>query len=171
MPLRKPGEDSKLAKSRKKSIDKLKQVTPALKKNEIEYVVKTYFQYDERQKKQFYVISLYTVKEFSALHYEISVDVQKKKNEIDISLLGLNTVQTYYLEAKNAYKHILFEDLYGQQVISLLKQDGSINSYLVEYNIFKKQITLVESILPKKQNNRIFSTFEVAQELFTFPGE
>ncbi len=171
MPLRKPGADNKVSKARVKSLEKLKRSTPAEKKNEIEYTVKTYFKYDESQRKQFYVISIFTVKEFASLNYEISVDVRKQKSVIDISLLGLNTRQTYYLEARSAYCDLLFENLFGKHTISLIKQDGSINQYIVDYNIFKKEITLLETVLPKKKNNRQFSTFTVVPELFTFTGD
>jgi hypothetical protein len=170
MPLQKQGDEVK-AEIVRKNIEQLSTPTPAKEHEGVEYVVKTYFLYDERQKKQFYVISISTVKEFATLHYEISVAVQKRKNEIDISLLGLNTRQTYYFETNNAYCDLYFENLFGKQTISLIKHDGSINQFIVEYNIFKKDIRLIESTIPKQKNNRIFSTFMVVPELFTFPGE
>jgi hypothetical protein len=168
MPLKKPVELPKVPKTRKKNMDKMKSAVPEKKKDAVEYTIKTYFQYDKVQKKQFYVISLYTVKEFSYLTYEISVNVTKSKNNIEISLLGLNTRQTCFVEAKNAFTDLFFENLFGKYTISFIKQDGSINSFLVDYNIFKKEIIILQETSPKKKNNRTFCTFEVDHSLFSF---
>ena len=168
MPLKKPVEMPKVPKTRKKDIDKIKSSVPGKKKEAIEYTAKTYFKYDPVQKKQFYVVSIFTIKEFSYLMYEISVNVQKTKNSIEISLLGLNTRQSCLVEAKTAYTDLYFENLYGQHTVAFIKQDGSINSFLVDFNIFKKEITILKETSPKKKNNRTFCTLEVDHKLFSF---
>jgi hypothetical protein len=168
MPLKKPTELPKVPKTRKKDLDKMKSAVPEKKKDAIEYTAKTYFKYDKVQKKQFYVVSIYTVKEFSFLTYEISVNVNKKKNSIEISLLGLNARQSCFVEAKNAFTDLYFENLYGPHTLAFIKQDGSINSFLIDYNIFKKEINIVKNTSPKKKNNRTFCTLEVDPNLFSF---
>lgn len=171
MPLKKPGEIPKVPKTRAKGIDKVKSATPGKKKGSIEYTASVYFRYDVARKKQFYTLSIYTVKEFSSMSYEIAVQVHREKRNIDISLLGLNMRQTYYFQAKGASVDIDFEDLFGVYTLSIIKQDGSINSYEIDFNIFKKDITLTASFLPKKKNNRQFSTLAVEREKFTFAEE
>lgn len=161
MPLKKPKEIPKIPKSRKKSIEDLKDSVPAKKKDEIEYICKAFFKYDKIQRKQFCILLLTTVKEFTVLNYEISVNVQKKKNNIDISILGLNTKHTYVTYVKPAVSELFFEDLFGKQTVNIIKQDGSINSAIFEFNIFKKEILLHEELIPKKKNNRKFCSFEV----------
>jgi hypothetical protein len=120
------------------------------------------------QKKQSYVLTILTVKEFVYLNYEISVDVRKVKDMIDISLLGLNTRQSYYVKAGPARVDLYFEDLFGKHTFNVIKQDGSINSMTIDFNIYKKEMLVVEDTQPDKKNNRLFCTFRTAPELNTF---
>jgi hypothetical protein len=168
MPLRKPDEVPKIPKSRKKSIESLKNTTPGIKEGEPEYRVFVYFKYDKVQKKQFYVISVETVKEFSALNYEISVDVNKAKDSIDISLRGLNTRMSYLVKPQPAHTDLFFEELFGKYTVNIIKQDGSINAGLFEFNIFKKEINLLREIVVKKKNNRKFCSFATEPNLYSF---
>lgn len=168
MPLRKLEEMPKISKTRKKTIPKTKLGTPQKKDSLVEYVVGVFYKYDPALKKQFSVIALSTVKLFTSLSYEISVDVQKGKNLIDISILGLNTRQSYYVSPNPATTELLFENLFGKYTINVVKQDGSINSAIFDFNIYKKEILLSEISLPKKKNNRIFVRFEVPLESFSF---
>lgn len=168
MPLRKLEEMPKVSKPRKKTIAKVKKATPQKKESSVEYVMHVFFKYDPRLKKQFSVVSLSTAKLFTSLSYEISVDVQKGKNTIDISILGLNTRQSYYVSPNPATTELLFENLFGKYTINVIKQDGSINTALFDFNIYRKEIKLSELSLPKKKNNRIFTMFEVASESFSF---
>ena len=168
MSLRKLEKIPIVSKPRKKTIASVKKATPQKKEGLTEYVVHVFFKYDQILKKQFSVISLSTVKLFTSLSYEISVDVQKGKNTIDISILGLNTRQSYYVSPNPASTELLFENLFGKITINVVKQDGSINSALFDFNIYKKDIKLSEISLPKKKNNRIFTRFEVAAESFSF---
>lgn len=169
MPLKKPKDIPKIPKARKKTIDDLKETIPVKKKDEVEYICKAFFYYDKIQRKQFCILLLMTVKEFTVLNYEISVNVQKKKNNIDISILGLNTKHTYITYVKPAVSELFFEELFGKQTVNIIKQDGSINSAVFEFNIFKKEIILHEELIPKKKNNRKFCLFEVDVEKSTFP--
>lgn len=168
MPLRKLEEMPKVSKPRKKTIAKIKSATPQKKESSVEYLVNVSFKYDPILKKQFSVISLSTIKLFTSLSYEISADVQKGKNAIDISILGLNTRQSYYVSPNPATTELLFENLFGKYTVNIIKQDGSINSALFDFNIYKKEIKLSEISLPKKKNNRIFAKFEVTPESFSF---
>lgn len=90
MPLRRQEGVPKIPKTRKKTIDKMKSTTPVKTGDVIEYRAMVYYHYDEIKKKQFYVLTITTVKEFVFLNYLISVDVRKIKNVIDSSLFGLN---------------------------------------------------------------------------------
>lgn len=168
MPLRKQEGVPKIPKTRKKTIDKMMNTTPVRTEDSLEYKAMVYYYFDKVQKKQFYVLTILTVKEFVYLNYEISVDVRKVKNVIDISLLGLNTRQAYHVQAGPARVDLYFEDLFGKHTFNVIKQDGSINSISVDFNIYKKEMLQVEEQMPEKKNNRLFCGFRLAPELNTF---
>jgi hypothetical protein len=171
MALRKPNEIPKISKAREKTIDKLKKAIPKKKKEEIEFACKFYFHYDKKTKKQKCRIQLETIKLFTTLNYKISLQYRKIKNEIDISIFGLSARNDYLTEVKPAYEFVDFDDLFGEHIVNIIKQDGSINSVRVEFNLYKRQINLIDEFLPPKKNNGKFCSFEVAESLFSFPQE
>jgi len=79
MSLRKQEGVPKIPKTRKKTIDKVKSSTPTKTEDLIEYRGTVYYKYDKVLKKQFYVLTIATVKEFVYLDYELSVDVRRVK--------------------------------------------------------------------------------------------
>jgi len=168
MPLKKPNEIPKIPKTRKKSISALKKAIPLKIKSEIEFEVRFFFKYDETIHKQYYVIFINTVKEFSYLNYEVAVEVEHTKDVIDISLQGLNMKHSYLVEPRSAYKELLFEELYGNHTINLIKQDGSINTAVVNFNIFRKEMKMISDKVPPKRNNSRFCKFTIEEEMFTF---
>lgn len=168
MPLKKPTVVPKIPKTREKSLDKLKSATPLDKAGETEYKCKVYFYYSTHQKKQQYCFLIETVKQFSVLNYELKLNSKTNKKEIDISIVGLAANQTYLTESGPAVGEVCFDDLYGEKIINIIKQDGTINSAVFSFNIFKKEIVLLKEFLPKKKNNRKFCSFEVASNYFTF---
>lgn len=169
MALRKPKEVPKISKAREKTIDKLKKAIPKKKKEEIEFNCKFFFYYDKQEKKQKCRILLETVKLFTSLNYRISVQSRKIKDEIDISIFGLSARNDYLTEVKPATEAIDFEDLYGEHTVNIIKQDGSINSVKIEFNLYKRRINLIDEFIPPKKNNGKFCSFEVAESLFSFP--
>jgi hypothetical protein len=171
MALRKPKEVPKISKAREKTIDKLKKAIPKKKKEEIEFNCKFFFYYDKQEKKQKCRILLETIKLFTSLNYRISVQSRKIKDEIDISIFGLSARNDYLTEVKPATEAIDFEDLYGEHTVNIIKQDGSINSVKIEFNLYKRQINLIDEFIPPKKNNGKFCSFEVAESLFSFPLE
>ncbi len=171
MALRKPKEVPKISKAREKTIDKLKKAIPKKKKEEIEFNCKFFFYYDKQEKKQKCRILLETIKLFTSLNYRISVQSRKIKDEIDISIFGLSARNDYLTEVKPATEAIDFEDLYGEHTVNIIKQDGSINSVRIEFNLYKRQINLIDEFIPPKKNNGKFCSFEVAESLFSFPLE
>jgi hypothetical protein len=168
MSLKNPDAIPKIPKTRKKTTESLKNATPTEKKGSVEYLCKAFFSFDKILKKQTCNISIETIKEFTVLNYTISTDVKKTKNVIDISVLGLNTLQTYYTVVQPARTELFFEELFGRHTVNIIKQDGSINSAIFDFNIYKKEIILVEEFLPNKKNNKKFCGFEVAAENFSF---
>lgn len=171
MALKKPKEVPKIPKAREKTIDKLKKAIPKKKKEEIEFNCKIYFHYDYVSKKQKYRFQLETLKIFSALNYKISTQYRKEKNEIDISVLGLTAQNDYLTKVQPATAEIDFEDLFGEYTLNIIKQDGSINSAVLNFNIFKKEILLIKEFLPQKKNNGKFCTFEIDKSMYSFSNE
>jgi hypothetical protein len=171
MALKKPKDVPKLPKAREKSIDKLKKSTPAKKKTEVEFNCKIYFHKDGSNGKQKYRFEIETIKIFSFLNYKLTAQARKEKKVIDISLLGLTAMNDYVAKVQPANVEIDFEELFGEYTINILKQDGSVNSALVKFNIFKKEIVILKEILPEKKNNSKFCTFEINKENFTYSKE
>lgn len=168
MPLKKPKSYPKIAKARKKTIEKIKQAVPIKKESEIEYNCIISFKYNPQKKIQQYAFSLETVKLFSNMNYAITTECKKEKKIIDISILGLTPKQTYFTEPGPASSEILLNDLYGEYTVNIIKKDGSINSAVVDFNVFKKEIKLINEFLPPKKNNRKFCSFIVNNEKSSF---
>ena len=168
MSLKNPKSIPGIPKAREKSITRLKDNIPRKKEAEIEYLCSVYFKKDPVSNKQFYCAKLTSTRQFTMLNYEISVKTRRQKKSIDISILGLNTKKEYVTKAGPAVTELLFKDLYGKFTFNIIKQDGSINSAVFDFNIFKKQIVLVKEFLPEKENNRKFCDFEIAEDKFSY---
>jgi hypothetical protein len=168
MPLKKPKSVPKIAKARKKTIDKLKEGVPVKKEAELEYKCKMVFKFNPLKKVQQYAFTLETEKLFSSMNYGVTTESNKNKKVIDISILGITPKQTYFTEVGPAKSEVFFEDLYGEFTLNIIKKDGSINSAVVDLNVYKKEIKLLQEFLPPKKNNRKFCSFLVDQESFTF---
>lgn len=171
MPLKKPNEVPKLPKTRKKSAEAAKKAIPAKKADKIEYICYPLFRFDEVLAKQFTIIRIQTLSEFTSFAYELSISSEIQKNEIDIILLGLQTRMNYLPKVEPARAEALFDNLTGDYTVNVIKQDGSMNSAVFHFNIFKKEIVLVKKFLPEKKNNRLFCDFAVDEALFSFPKE
>lgn len=171
MALKKPKNIPKIPKAREKSIDKLKDITPMKKEAENEFVCRIYFHKDSIKGTQKYRFTLETVKLFSFLNYEITTKSNKTKKNIDISIIGLKAKNDYVSKVQPAFTDVDFEELYGEHTINIIKQDGSINSALVDFNIYKKEIKLLKTYLPEKKNNRLFCSFEIDDGLNSYSNE
>ena len=171
MPLKNQKSIPQIPKSRGKKISVIKDSVPEKKESGIEYICEVYFTADISKEKQFYCICLNTTRQFSNLNYEISVNTIKQKNSIDIIILGLKTKLDYIKNTGSAVCEVLFENLYGKHTINIIKQDGSINSAVFDFNVFKKRIDLVEVFLPEKKNNREFVKFKIASDKFNYSTE
>ncbi|MGE5496982.1 MAG: hypothetical protein ACM3Q2_02875 [Syntrophothermus sp.] len=171
MPLKKPADVPKLPKTRQKNPEAAKQAIPQKKEDKIEYVLKTLFSYDETLRKQYCILRLETIAEFTSFAYEISVDAHIDKNEINITIMGLQTKMNYLPNIEPAKANVLFENLVGDYNVNVIKQDGCINSAVYNFNIYSKKIRLIEKYMPPKKNNRWFCDFMVAEEEFSFQPE
>lgn len=171
MALKKPKNIPQIPKAREKSIDKLKDITPKKKESEIEFNCRIYFHRDSIKGTQKYRFTIETIKLFTFLNYEITTKANKNKKNIDISVIGLKAKNDYVSKVQPAYADIDFENLFGEYTVNLIKQDGSINSALVDFNIYKKEIKIIKTFLPEKKNNRLFCTFEVDDGLHSYSNE
>lgn len=167
MSLKKPKNVPKIPKAREKSIDKLKKAIPQKKDGEIEFNIKFFFK-KGKDDKQLYTIRIETVKVFAFLNYDLAAHGEKNKREIDVSILGLQTTNDYINEPKPASIDLDFEELHGEFIVNILKQDGAMNCAEVKFNVFKKEISILKELLPEKKNNRLFCKFFVADEFFSF---
>lgn len=168
MPTKKSKSGTEIPGSANKIPEKNKETVSAKKRGEIEYKCRAYFAYNSSKKTQNYAIEIETTKLFSVLNYNISLSSSKTKNNIDINVLGLKATNNYTNEPGPAVNIIYFEELYGDHTINIIKQDGSVNSAVFNFNVFKKSIEMVKEFVPSQKNNSRFCTFEVAEEKFRF---
>jgi hypothetical protein len=89
MPLRKPEGIPKIPKTRKKKPENALTAIPAKKPDKIEYLCKAFYKYDIPSKKQYCTFAIETAVEFTSFAYEISVDVIKERNVINLIIMGL----------------------------------------------------------------------------------
>jgi hypothetical protein len=167
--LRKPKSIPKIPKTRKKKIHTALSAIPTKKPDKLEYICKAFYKYDDTVKKQYSVFALETVAEFTSFSYEVSVEIFKEKNTINLVIMGLKAKLNSVPQIMPARKEILFEDLIGDFLVNVVKQDGAINSAEFHLNIYKKEILLKKEFKPKKKNNRLFCKFKVVEEDFSFP--
>jgi len=167
--LRKPKSIPKIPKTRKKKIHTALSAIPTKKPDKLEYICKAFYKYDDTVKKQYSVFALETVAEFTSFSYEVSVEIFKEKNTINLVIMGLKAKLNSVPQIMPARKEILFEDLIGDYLVNVVKQDGAINSAEFHLNIYKKEILLKKEFKPKKKNNRLFCKFKVVEEDFSFP--
>lgn len=137
-------------------------------RTDLEYQVKLYFTYDKVRGLQNYVVELRTFRLFSNLNYSISTKMKKTKENIDIKITGLSTNNSFYSNSNAAISYLLFEDLYGKFNLRIIKQDGSVNSAEVTFNIYEKQIQLGEISFGTGDQKREFCQFIVDESLFSF---
>lgn len=168
MPLRKPTDIPKIPKTRKKKAHKALSAVPQKKPDKLEYNCKALYKYDPMLKKQYCSFVIETVAEFTSFSYEVSVDVIKEKNVFYFIVMGLKAKMDVVPQIQPARNELLFEDLVGDYTISVVKQDGAINTSEYHFNIFKKEIILTKQYVPKKKNNRLFCQFDVAEDEFSF---
>ncbi len=171
MSLRKPKDIPKIPKTRKKKPHAALEAVPTKKPDKLEYYCKAFFKYDEKERKQYYAFAIETVVEFTAFAYEVSVDVIKEKNVINLVVMGLKAKMNSVPRIQPARNESLFEDLFGDYTVNVVKQDGAINSADFHLNIFKKELLLLKQYKPKKKNNRLFCGFMIADEEFSFPED
>jgi hypothetical protein len=158
----------KIPKARQKKVKNALDAIPEKKPDKIEYVCKVFFKYDFTVRKQLYAFAIETVAEFTNFTYEISVETVKEKNTITFFLMGLRAMPNMAPVIQPARSEVTFEDLIGEYKVQLVKQDGAINNAIFNFNIFTKEIKLIESFKPVKKNNRWFSRFEIAEDEFSF---
>jgi len=164
MPLKKPTDVPKLPKTRKKNPESLKEAIPQKKEDKIEYVCIAGFTADELIHKQYTLLRIETVAVFTSFAYEVSIDAHVHKNVIDITIMGLQTKTNYVPKLEAAKAELLLENLTGEYTVNVIKQDGSINSAVYDFNVYKKEIKLKKVFIPEKENNRKFCDFVVAEQ-------
>jgi hypothetical protein len=167
--LRKLKDLPKIPKTRKKKAHMALTAIPLKKPDKLEYICKAFYKYDETVRKQYCVFAIETIVEFTSFSYEVTIEVLHEKNEFNFILMGLKAKTNVVPLVQPARTELLFEDLVGDYIVNVVKQDGAINTGEYHFNIFKKEILLTKQYKSKKKNNRHFCTFTVAEDDFSFP--
>ncbi len=93
---------------------------------------------------------------------------EKKKKELNFSILGLLPDQAYLAEIKPAISDTFFSEIYGDYLVNIKRKDGSINSARFNFNIFKREIILIEEFINPDKDIKQFCVFHTAEDLNTF---
>lgn len=168
MPLKKPTDIPKIPKTRKKKAQAAIEAIPLKKPDKLEYYCKASFQYDPVIDEQFCVFAIETVAEFTNFSYSISVDFFREKNEIYIVLMGLKANTNMVPKVQPARSEVAFENLFGEYTVNVVKQDGSMNAGVYKFNLYNKEILLLDQYKVKKKNNRLFCEFSIEEDNFSF---
>ena len=106
-----------------------------------------------------------------AFNYEISTDIFRKSNLIEVGILGLTTkINNAPLETK-ATTVIKLPDEVGEISVNIIKYDGCENSCNIKFNLYEKNIQILNTQVVEKHNNRLFCKFEVNPKLNNFSNE
>ncbi|MBN1301763.1 MAG: hypothetical protein JW995_11165 [Melioribacteraceae bacterium] len=168
MPLKNPDEIPKIPKTRKKKAGAAIEAIPEKKPDKLEYKCRAFFRYDKALREQKFVFRIETIAEFTSFAYEIAVDDLREKREFFFVLMGLKAKPNIIPLVQSAYTDLEYKDLVGEYKVNVVKQDGAINSAVFKFNLFSKEIILVDQFIPKKKNNRLFCEFGTAEELYAF---
>lgn len=161
MPLKNPTTIPKIPKTRKKKANAAIKAIPSLKPDKLEYVCNASFKFDDSSQSVVPTITIETIAEFTSFSYEITMDIVREKREIFIILMGLRAKTNVVPTVQPAIAELPFEDLIGEYDVSIVKQDGAINTAVFKFNSFTKEIELLKEFLPPKKNNRLFTKFTV----------
>lgn len=169
MPLKNPLEIPKIPKARRKKIESVINSTIAERKpDKLEYNAAFFYEFDEKTEDQFATIIIETVKEFTSFAYELSCDYMQEKNTVNILLMGLRAKPNAVPFIQPASAKIRLNNLNGEYIVNIYKQDGAVNSAVYYLNFFKKEIVKRKSFIPEKENNRHFCDFYIDEENFSF---
>jgi len=170
MPLKKPTDIPKIPKTRKKKAESALTAIPEKKPDKIEYYCLSYFKYDRESRKQLHALTIQTVAEFTSFSYKLNVEVIKEKNVINLVIMGITPEINVAPEIKPAECELLLENLTGNFIVNVVKQDGCINSAEISFNIYNKEINILNEFVPQKTNNRLFCKFKVSPGRNSFPA-
>ncbi len=171
MPLKSPKEMPKVPKTRQKKAESAIKAIPDPKPDKFEYACKVHFSYDPVQKTQYYIIAVETIAEFTSFAYELNLELVIDKRELYIVIMGISAKSNMVPEVQPARTELNFEDLVGEYTVHVVKQDGAINSAIINFNIFSKEIKIEKEFKPEKKNNRLFCKFDIEKNKFSFPSK
>lgn len=171
MPLKSPSEMPKVPKTRQKKAASAIKAIPDQKPDKFEYACKIFFRYNPTKKTQYYVIAVETISEFTAFAYELNLELVIDKRDLYIVIMGISAKTNMVPEVQPARTELNFEDLVGEYTIHVVKQDGAINSAVINFNIFSKEIKIEKEFVPEKKNNRLFCKFGIEEDKFSFPSK
>ncbi|MCX8057627.1 MAG: hypothetical protein N3F03_08475 [Ignavibacteria bacterium] len=121
----------------------------------IEYQIKPYFEVDENDKIKKFVLDIYSFREFAFFKYSIAYEVEKKKNDIFITLRGLSTNNQVFPDYGKARAQLEFDVLAGDYNFYFRRSSGEENLFKFNIDPVFKKITLKKE-LPDKKTNRKF---------------
>jgi hypothetical protein len=121
----------------------------------IEYQIKPYFEFDENNSVKKFVIEIYSFREFAFFRYSIDYQLSKKKNDIYITIKGLNTDGQVFPDSGKASARIEFENLIGNYNFHFRRSSNEENIFQISIDPILKSIE-VKKELPDKKTNRKF---------------
>lgn len=125
----------------------------------IEYELKAYFEFDNELKKDVCIFEIQTFKEFSTFKYNLTVEVKKNRDFLNIKLLGISAPAVLFPHSGKANSKIKVENINGKYLVNIIKQDGTTNSFEFEINQKEKNVKFIKEIFSKKKKEKKFIKF------------
>jgi len=121
-----------------------------------EYQIKPVFEFDEILKKDFFVIELFTYREFASFRYVIDYVIIQKDREYKIKIKGLNSRDISFPYAGKASAKIKFSKMTGSYTFHIIKKNGEANSFELKINPFERRVLLEKEFVKDKKNHKKF---------------
>ena len=106
----------------------------AKKRREPDYALNIFPYYHEETKRDVMVFLVETTKIFVSFRYEILLEDKVEGRTITLRILGLHVPEILLPQTGPARGRRDFPDLHGTYTVRVVKQDKSINDFLVEFS-------------------------------------
>lgn len=113
----------------------------AKKKQEPQYTLNIFTHFDEKTHRDVTVFLVQTARIFINFRYEILLDASVNGDEISLKILGLHVPSVLLPESGPAVGVRQYDVLYGTYRMKVIKQDGTVNEFKVEFLPRETKIT------------------------------
>lgn len=105
----------------------------AKKKQEPQYTLNIFTHFDEKTHRDVTVFLVQTTRIFVNFRYEILLDATVNSDKISLKILGLHVPSVLLPQSGPAVGIRQYDVLHGKYSMQIIKQDGTVNEFEVEF--------------------------------------